>query len=113
MHVLISYNRDGKVFYIVDRIVINLRHKSCFRYIGSNSYSQLKHITYGKNTFLNVDEGDCSIIEHDNGKITMIDICCGNIEGERICQKHLVNLPQTILKVITIRKHIQPILLNI
>ena len=31
--------------------------------------------------FLNVDEGDCSIIEHDNGKITMIDICCGNIEG--------------------------------
>lgn len=30
--------------------------------------------------FLNVDEGDCSIIEHDNGKVTMIDICCGNVE---------------------------------
>jgi len=30
--------------------------------------------------FLNVDEGDCSIIEHDNGNVTMIDICCGNIE---------------------------------
>lgn len=29
--------------------------------------------------FLNVDEGDCSIIQHDNGKATMIDICCGNI----------------------------------
>ena len=29
--------------------------------------------------FLNVDEGDCSIIQHDNGKVTMIDICCGNI----------------------------------
>lgn len=29
--------------------------------------------------FLNVDEGDCSIIEHDNGNVSMIDICCGNI----------------------------------
>lgn len=29
--------------------------------------------------FLNVDEGDCSIIQHDNGNVTMIDICCGNI----------------------------------
>ena len=27
--------------------------------------------------FLNVDEGDCSIIQHDNGKVTMIDICWG------------------------------------
>ena len=33
--------------------------------------------------FLNVDEGDCSIIEHDNGNVSMIDICCGNIE-ERV-----------------------------
>ena len=32
--------------------------------------------------FLNVDEGDCSIIQHDNGNVTMIDICCGNIEEE-------------------------------
>ena len=32
--------------------------------------------------FLNVDEGDCIIIQHDNGKVTMIDICCGNIEDE-------------------------------
>lgn len=32
--------------------------------------------------FLNVDEGDCSIIQHDNGNVTMIDICCGNIEAE-------------------------------
>lgn len=33
--------------------------------------------------FLNVDEGDCSIIEHDNGKVSMIDICCGNITEQR------------------------------
>lgn len=32
--------------------------------------------------FLNVDEGDCSIIQHNNGNVTMIDICCGNIEEE-------------------------------
>lgn len=32
--------------------------------------------------FLNVDEGDCSIIQHDNGHVTMIDICCGNIKEE-------------------------------
>ena len=32
--------------------------------------------------FLNVEDGDCSIIEHDNGHITMIDICCGNIAEE-------------------------------
>lgn len=32
--------------------------------------------------FLNVDEGDCSIIQHDNGNVTMLDICCGNIEEE-------------------------------
>ena len=31
--------------------------------------------------FLNVDEGDCSIIQHDNGNVTMIDICCGNISA--------------------------------
>lgn len=36
--------------------------------------------------FLNVDEGDCSIIEHDNRHITMIDICCGNIEEEPIAK---------------------------
>lgn len=45
--------------------------------------------------FLNVDEGDCSIIEHDNGKITMIDICCGNIETEKttstICSESFVS----------------------
>ena len=25
--------------------------------------------------FLNVNEGDCSIIQHDNGHVTMIDVC--------------------------------------
>lgn len=27
--------------------------------------------------FLNVGEGDCSIIKHDSGRVSMIDICCG------------------------------------
>lgn len=34
--------------------------------------------------FLNVDEGDCSIIQHENGDITMIDICCGNLQTGEI-----------------------------
>lgn len=34
--------------------------------------------------FLNVDEGDCSIIQHDNGKVTMIDICCGICKARHI-----------------------------
>lgn len=29
--------------------------------------------------FLNVGKGDCSIIEHGSGRVTMIDICGGNI----------------------------------
>ena len=29
--------------------------------------------------FLNVNEGDCTIIEHESGRITMIDICAGNL----------------------------------
>ena len=28
--------------------------------------------------FLNVGNGDCSIIEHESGRVTMIDICSGN-----------------------------------
>jgi competence protein ComEC len=28
--------------------------------------------------FLNVGKGDCSIIEHNSGRVTMIDICSGN-----------------------------------
>lgn len=30
--------------------------------------------------FLNVREGDCTLIEHDSGRISMIDISCGNIK---------------------------------
>lgn len=30
--------------------------------------------------FLNVEEGDCSIIQHEDGKVSVIDICCGNIQ---------------------------------
>lgn len=29
--------------------------------------------------FLNVKEGDCFIIERSSGRVTMIDICCGNL----------------------------------
>lgn len=32
--------------------------------------------------FLNVGSGDCSIIEHTSGRVTMIDICGGNLEPE-------------------------------
>lgn len=32
--------------------------------------------------FLNVLEGDCGIIQHEDGKVSMIDICCGNIATE-------------------------------
>lgn len=28
--------------------------------------------------FLNVDEGDCSIIQHEDDKVTMIDVCCAH-----------------------------------
>jgi competence protein ComEC len=30
--------------------------------------------------FLNVKNGDCAIIQHSSGRVTMIDICCGNFE---------------------------------
>ena len=30
--------------------------------------------------FLNVNQGDCIVLEHDSGRITMFDICAGNIE---------------------------------
>ena len=29
--------------------------------------------------FLNVNQGDCIIIEHDSGRVTVFDICAGNI----------------------------------
>lgn len=34
--------------------------------------------------FLNVRNGACSIIEHNSGRVTMIDICGGNIDEARI-----------------------------
>lgn len=30
--------------------------------------------------FLNVDPGDCTVIEHNSGRISVIDVCDGNIE---------------------------------
>ena len=32
---------------------------------------------------LNVNQGDCIILEHDSGRVTMFDICAGNIEREQ------------------------------
>lgn len=32
--------------------------------------------------FLNVREGDCNIIRHDNGHVTVIDVCNGNADEE-------------------------------
>ena len=36
--------------------------------------------------FLNVEEGDCSIIEHDNGHVTMIDVCSAKQPSEEIAK---------------------------
>lgn len=47
--------------------------------------------------FLNVNEGDCSIIQHENGNVSMIDICCGNIEIEDHTNCSSVDLKETIL----------------
>lgn len=48
--------------------------------------------------FLNVDEGDCSIIQHDNGYVTMIDICCGNVtEHESMTQLPITESVNNIL----------------
>ncbi|MBX7149567.1 hypothetical protein K1X76_10855 [bacterium] len=32
--------------------------------------------------FLNVGHGDCSIIQHDSGNVTMIDMCKGNLSSD-------------------------------
>lgn len=34
--------------------------------------------------FLNVGEGDCSVIQHNDGTVTMIDICCANLATNTI-----------------------------
>lgn len=36
--------------------------------------------------FLNVEEGDCSIIQHDNGHVTMIDVCNAKDPVEEITE---------------------------
>lgn len=33
--------------------------------------------------FLNVKQGDCTILEHNSGRTTVFDICSGNIERQR------------------------------
>ena len=34
--------------------------------------------------FLNVKDGDCSIIQHTSGRVSMIDICNGNVENQYV-----------------------------
>ncbi len=36
---------------------------------------------------LNVKQGDCFIIERSSGRVTVIDICCGNLEPEKSLSK--------------------------
>ncbi len=39
--------------------------------------------------FLNVKNGDCTIIEHGSGRRSIIDICAGNIEEKSILEKSI------------------------
>ena len=39
--------------------------------------------------FLNVEEGDCTIIQHQDGKISMIDVCSADASEERLFTKAL------------------------
>jgi beta-lactamase superfamily II metal-dependent hydrolase len=39
--------------------------------------------------FLNVEEGDCSIIQHENGNVSMIDVCCAEALENALVQKAL------------------------
>ena len=55
---------------------------NCHKCVGGKEFAEKHHLKsnfMAKIHFLNVGEGDCSIIEQDNGNVTMIDICCGNI----------------------------------
>src|SRR5574340_320188 len=35
---------------------------------------------------LNVKDGDCFLLERPSGRVTMIDICCGNYKIERVAK---------------------------
>ena len=49
--------------------------------------------------FLNVEEGDCSIIQHNNGHVTMIDICSGNLDKNEV-KPQIYHLSDNLLSVI-------------
>lgn len=36
--------------------------------------------------FLNVDEGNCNIIQHDSNRITVIDVCCAHLDTKKSLQ---------------------------
>lgn len=41
----------------------------------------------GRVHFLNVDEGDCSIIQHASNRVSVIDVCCARVEQEETTVK--------------------------
>lgn len=40
--------------------------------------------------FLNVGDGDCTIIEHNSDRVTMIDISCGNLDSNETAVRKMV-----------------------
>lgn len=46
--------------------------------------------------FLNVKQGDCFLIEHLSDRLTMIDICGGNLENKDIIEAQLVKFAKEV-----------------
>jgi len=44
--------------------------------------------------FLNVRLGDCALMERSSGRVTMIDICCGNLATETLIESALRSVVQ-------------------
>ncbi len=42
--------------------------------------------------FLNVKQGDCSFLERPSGRLTVIDICCGNLPHDGVLQAKAASL---------------------
>ena len=48
--------------------------------------------------FLNVGNGDCSVIQHGSGRVTMIDICGGNMPPPRVPTGPFGRITENMLK---------------
>lgn len=44
--------------------------------IGGGEDEKTRRIRMTQIHFLNVENGDCSIIKHDSGRLSVIDVCC-------------------------------------